>query len=324
MIPVGRPILSTLCLLVLTASVLAGCAENTGDEPIDNGPSIEATETTGGIRGVVVDQSIVPVAGVTVVLDGLGQSVQTDEAGLFLFNGLEAGTYFLTASHPLHDTVQQSAIVEAGVARPPAVRIQLTRLIDETPYISQVAFSGYISCSLNTPAFYSEECGEGVGIPRSSCFLINHPPSCVDNPIMPGERVLQNPSNKAGQEWYMDSKLARSITIEQVWEPSLEVSASEGGKFRTSYHINYVCDPLCGADYGFGSVISNSPLKAYVGPEELVASNFTTESRFTTFTYAADQVGVLLEQSYEMFVTIGYVLPVGEEYSLISGDDKPF
>ncbi len=323
-IRVGKPILSILWLLVLGATVLAGCAESTGDEELDNGPSIDATETTGGIRGVVVDQAIVPVQGVTVVVDGLGITVETDESGLFLFEGLDAGTYFLTASHPLYDVVQQSAVVEAGVSRPPAVRIQLTRLIAEDPYVSIQQFNGNIFCSANVVGAYSEECGEGVGIPRSSCFLINHPGGCVSNPVMPGERVLKNPSNAPGQEWYVDSPNVQTFVIEQTWEPSLEVSASGGGQFRTFYGINWVCDPFCGADHGFGQVVANSPLYAQVLPESFEGLNYTSETRFTTFTYAADNPGLIVEQPYELFVSTSYFLPLPEGWSFLNGDERPF
>ncbi len=321
-----------LLMLLLSTTALAGCAESDADlQAVDSNepPAVEATSTTGGIRGVVVDQAIVPVAGATVTLQSTGATVETDEGGVFVFSGLEAGTYFLEAAHPFYNNVQQSAVVEAGVERPPAIRFQLTRLINAEPYTSTQQLNGYIFCSSNAGApgvgsFYSEECGEGVGVPRSSCFLANHPPQCVDNPVMPGERLLKNPSNAPGQEWYVDSAHAKSFVIEQMWEPSVEVGANGGGQFRTFYGVNWVCDPFCGDDHRFGVAVMNSPLYAQVTAEQLDALNYTTETRFTTFTYAADSPGVMLEQPYELFLTTSYVLPVPEGWSFINGDEKPF
>ena len=324
----GRTASPLLLSLLLFTTALAGCADDggggTGTTGGEEPPTVVATETTGGIRGVVVDEAIVPVADAVVTIDSTGESVETDERGTFVFSGLQPGTYFVTATHPLYDTVQQNVVVEAGVEKPPAVRFQLTRLISETPYLTTMQFNGYIFCSANIVGAYSEECGEGVGVPRSSCFLVNHPPSCVANPVMPGERLLKNPANAPGQEWYVDSPNVRNFVIEQVWEPSLEVSASGGGQFRTFYGINWVCDPFCGDDHRFGVAVDNSPLYAQVPAESFDALNYTSETRFTTFTYAADNPGVILEQSYELFVTVSYFLPLEEGWSFLNGDARPF
>ena len=81
--------------LLVLALLLAGCSEptETPDEPFDASldDELEATAETGVIRGVVVDAAIVPVAGVTVTIDGLDQETTSNEAGAFGFDGLEPG-----------------------------------------------------------------------------------------------------------------------------------------------------------------------------------------------------------------------------------------
>src|SRR5687767_10257567 len=61
---------------------------------------LEATATTGVIRGIVVDEAIRPVAGAevgTTLPDGAGaRNTTSADDGAFGFDGLPPGTYFLT------------------------------------------------------------------------------------------------------------------------------------------------------------------------------------------------------------------------------------
>ncbi|MGB1586705.1 MAG: carboxypeptidase-like regulatory domain-containing protein [Thermoplasmatota archaeon] len=304
-------------MIVLLSVALAGCAEEagTGTGPDDGDPgSVAATDTTGGIRGVVVDQAIVPIVGADITIASTGEATQTDDNGNFVISGLDPGTYFLTVSHPLYDVVQQSVDVEAGVETPAPVKIQLTRVILDDPYASTTAYKGFIFCSMNVVGAYAEECGEGLGYP---CNVPETVFGC-------GDRIGKNDNNRPGQEWFVDSSFARSMAVEQIWDPSLEVSASGGGQFRTFVSINWVCDPFCGDDHRFGVAIMNSPLHFMVTQEMLEAVEFDTETRFTSFTYAADNPGVILEQNYDQFVTVSYGLPLPEGWSYINGDANPF
>jgi hypothetical protein len=155
-------------LAVLSAAVLAGCSGGGSDDPLagagDEAPELEVTETTGGIRGIVVDQAIVPVINARVVLSG-GKNTTTDEEGLFRFIGLEPGDYFVSVTKPGYEAVQQSAAVLAGVADPPLVKVLLNRLTTAQPYIDYYKLDGFYECgfSANTPAFkITDTCDFGV------------------------------------------------------------------------------------------------------------------------------------------------------------------
>lgn len=310
--------------IALLTVMLAGCAEDAGPSEGPDGEepgTVTATDTTGGIRGVVVDSAIVPIMGATVIVQNTGDSTETDENGNFVISGLEPGSHFLSVSHPLYDEVQQGVEVEAGVAEPAPVKIQLTRVVLLDPYVETLAFKGFIFCSMNVVGAYAEECGEGAGYPCTVPVVGGPFPETLYGC---GDRIGKNDQNRPGQEWYIEGPHAKSIAVEQIWEPSLEVSASGGGQFRTFVSVNWVCDPFCGDDHRFGVAIMNSPLYFMVTQEALEAYGYTPETRFTTFTYAADNPGVILEQSYEQFVSISHGLALPEGWSYVNNDPSPF
>ena len=141
---------------VLALVTLAGCAEDSGS---DDGPEqtavddeLKATDDTGVIRGVVVDETVTPVVGATVKLLGPGLSTTSTEDGSFGFSELDPGTYFMEVSKPGYDSVQSSAEVVAGVDRPGILRVLMTRNETSTPYVSISQFNGNLRCGIASPA----------------------------------------------------------------------------------------------------------------------------------------------------------------------------
>ncbi|MEA3166853.1 MAG: hypothetical protein QOJ26_1727, partial [Thermoplasmata archaeon] len=59
-----------IAVLVLVAAGLAGCSSGSKGDPLpdDGANDLQVTDTTGGIRGLVVDQAVVPVSGAHVTL----------------------------------------------------------------------------------------------------------------------------------------------------------------------------------------------------------------------------------------------------------------
>src|ERR1041385_3354718 len=102
----------TLAIL-LSATALAGCATKAGSDPTDEkaleGLKVEATATTGVVRGIVVDTAVRPLAGVDLALRASPTKVlhtNSSATGAFGFQGLESGTYFIKASKPGYAEVQ--------------------------------------------------------------------------------------------------------------------------------------------------------------------------------------------------------------------------
>lgn len=157
-------LLGSLLALALT---VAGCSGSGGGseatesggltpEQIDDaagGVDVEATATTGVIRGVVVDTGIRPIAGATVTLlvGGDSKTAQTNELGAFGFDGLAPGTYFVSATKIGFNTVQQSVDVAAGVSDPSPIRIKLQQDPALVPYYVPYDTEGYLECSTRDP-----------------------------------------------------------------------------------------------------------------------------------------------------------------------------
>src|ERR1051326_5769130 len=291
-----RPILTGL---LLASMLLAGCSSANkgtpaGDTVGQSVPAVQATATTGGIRGVVVDEAVRPLAKVNVALSPGGKNTTTDVGGAFVFSGLDAGTYFLKVSSPLYSTVQQSVDVVAGVSNPPAVKIQLQRLISQTPYLQTLKFDGFIVCSIHTPVVLSEECGEGVGSPNTTCDE-GLPPPCVANPVFPGQRVGHNADNYIQFNFQPDVGL-KSMALEQVWD----ATSTAGSELYTPVGVHWLCAPNCGWD-SVTELNGVSPTYAYVGSDQITKLNITAGENVTMFTWAGDfsqPAGVALQQKF--------------------------
>src|SRR5688572_22037468 len=136
----------------LLLAVLAGCAEDGGPEADPIEPAfeeleLEATATTGVLRGVVVDEAIRPVGGAEVVVTNGGRNMTTTPDGLFGFAAMEPGTYFLAISKPGFLAVQQSAEVVAGESEPPVLKVVLKADENYNPYVTSLVFDGWIECT---------------------------------------------------------------------------------------------------------------------------------------------------------------------------------
>lgn len=300
-----------LGVLTLLAMALAGCAEGATDADDADGPKVDATETTGGIRGIVVDASIEPVAGATMQVLNTDLTTTTDEMGGFVFDRMEPGTYFVEASAPLHTTAQRSVEVEAGVREPPLVKFQLERTVTTDPYMTSLKFEGFLVCSIGHAFFASEECGEGVGVPGVG-------------------RVGGQENNHAQFDFFTDGPLLETMVVEQAWD----ATTADNGDLFTVLATNWTCDPVCDTEGGqeLGSMNGGSPLHMRYDGDEVKAAATGPDIRFSTFTWAdwaagtddPSQTNVVLNQQFDLFVSLFYVLPAPDDWSFLEGDRDPY
>jgi hypothetical protein len=146
-----------LALTAVLALLLAGCAGSPGEPTSDSGGALGEdveveVDSTGAIRGVVVDDAIRPLANVTVKLAEPERFFNTTASGTFSFSGLEPGTYFVEASKLGFTSARQSIEVVAGDRDPPVARMLLTADASTAPYYSEQKGTGYIVCTTSVVA----------------------------------------------------------------------------------------------------------------------------------------------------------------------------
>ncbi|HUR61543.1 MAG TPA: carboxypeptidase-like regulatory domain-containing protein [Candidatus Thermoplasmatota archaeon] len=155
--------MTRLALLLLVASAsLAGCsgkAAKTAADGLDAnaaGIDVKATDTTGVIRGVVVDTGIRPIGNVQVTTQTEGRTLMTNTTptGAFGFEGLPAGTYFLKTHKAGFADTQSSVDVKAGDSTPALTKIQLVADASTAPSFDIYVFKGFMQCSILTGPFF--------------------------------------------------------------------------------------------------------------------------------------------------------------------------
>ena len=180
MLPRAWPLRPSLLVLLVAAPALAGCSGDGGGaeaEGADFTPlELEATATTGIIRGIVVDEAIRPVAGAavgTTLPDGGVRNTTSNADGAFGFDELPPGTYFLQVGKEGYVDVQASADVVAGVAEPPIVKVLLAADPTSLPYVSAHVYDAFVACSFTLVTVSFAACGLAAEQTNNE-FLVNY------------------------------------------------------------------------------------------------------------------------------------------------------
>lgn len=301
---------------ILSAVVLAGCAENSEPTPVEDDTfddvEVEVTDETGAIRGVVVDQSITPVEGalVTFVHAGREMSAMTDAEGRFAFSKIEPGTYFLTVTKLNYDETQSTVTVEAGIEQPPIVKVQLNRLFDENPYMEQFTFNGFFNCAYRIPI--SSTC---VNDYTRICTV--YPPCCPGGCFPELARLVDT------REYITQLEAGwQTFVVEAVWEPSLAGTSNELG-MTVSYAARQ------GASHNWGGAVGENPLyyrtDVLESPSEF-PGDIPKEGLEDLFIFFASGSfpSLSVQQSFEVFHTEFFYGKPPEGWSLVAGDGNPF
>lgn len=286
----------TFALALLALLALAGCA---ADEPSGKDrPQAEPGAGEGTVRGFVVDEAIRPVAGAAVAVrsavGGAGAPVQaeTDARGEFAL-ALPAGAYLLEASHarfaPTRSEVQVAEGFESSVV------LQFEFPAEMAPYHTTEKWDGFVVCSLSTPAFTSEECGEGVGTPAG--------------------RVGKQANNLVRHDFGVDSTDLQTLVVEVAWSPT-----SEAGTSLVVYTVSdWVCDPECDGN-DLGTEHGTSPIHHRVDRDALLEELEQPEPEFSVFVLADDEAGaatLVLNQPFQVFVSKFYRDAAPEGFSFL-------
>lgn len=175
--------------------LLAGCSgeppsagERLGAVELDS-LDVETTDQLGGIRGVVVDEAIRPVAGAAVTLGADAEPLRTNEGGLFSADRLEPDTYFLEAT--ALGFLPARVVVEVYAGQVAEVRVLLAADPSPTPFRQTIKFDGHIQASVPLVSYVVDILLVDL-LDQSHC-------ACA----------LQ-----------VDSGQAETIVFEMVWQPS--------------------------------------------------------------------------------------------------------
>lgn len=320
-----------LVAFVVVVVGLAGCAgDKAPEEPVPvtdfEDLPVEVTETTGAIRGIVVDERITPILGAEVTITGaVTQSTVTDKEGRFVFDGLEPGTYFLAATSSLHTGAQTSVEVVAGVAEPPLTRILLQRLFDQEPFIVQNKHDGFIECNQAGVYYASAPCvTDFTGLVSGN---VNGTGPCNRAGCAPVLRTILRENRgfhiAVNPGW-------QAIIWEMVWEESsatfdtMGVTVSYNVTQRPASH-NYATygskSPLrMQIDLGVDFEPSNAVEPELIAPEGRPDLYYFVGVRQTVFPVP----NVALNQPFQLFSTLFYYGVPPEGWSLVNGDESPF
>ncbi len=319
-----------LSLLVLIGVAFAGCADapaeatDSESENFDD-VDVEVTDDTGAILGVVVDESITPVVGATVVLkmpEGQQEQV-SDESGRFAFSKIPGGTYFLDVTAPLHVGVQTSATVVPGVADPDVLRVQLQRLYSGEPFVNPIQVDGFFQCSqAGMPGYlYSS----------SPCHSQSGAVDLCDNGVcMPQERDFHA---DVADGW-------QTMVFEMTWKPSLAGTSERMGMSVSTYK------PERNTNHWWASVASTNPMRFQLdvgvphdtyqegdGPfGPIPAEGWKDMSYYMSVRPSEDAVcvvycappGLAIEQEFTAYLHQFYYLAAPDDWSVVAGDEPPF
>lgn len=327
--------------------VLAGCSGSggTSGDPSATGPDIaddpgsfddiagDATETTGIILGVVVDERIVPIEGAEITVAGgtlEPKSTTSDALGRFTFSDLLAGDYFLTGKAALHKEIQTSVTVVAGVNDPEVVKLALPRIYQQDPFHVPIEREGYFDCSqalgLVVVWYSSSNC---VADPCPIYKNYVDQLQCNDYPT----RGLNNVTNQE-REWHMDVEAGwQQIVFEQTWTPSAQGTTPRMGMTVSTYKPER--NPL----HFFASVASGNPMRFQfdVGVthdtaqtpdgtlEQIPAEGLQRVSYFSSARGGgATEPGLALQQKFNVYIHQFYYGVPKEGWSFVAGDKPPF
>lgn len=204
-----------LLAAALLAPLLAGCAGGEGDGPLP----VQATPTTGVLRGVVVDEAIRPLAGANVTVpqaDGTARNATTGGDGAFAFDGLQPGGYVVRVRKLGYLDAAVSANVTAGVDEPEAVRIVLGADVLNAPAIDQFSFNGFLQCSVTALVVRAAVCNP-TEFAQPLCVL---PVPVCTGPLanLTEDRFMAVHS--------VGRQSVRFLQSELVWEPTSQLSSS--------------------------------------------------------------------------------------------------
>lgn len=235
------PMRPVLILLIVLSSALAGCAGEPAakeDAEVFKAVETKATATTGVIRGVVLDDSYVPLADALVRLQDGVETLSTTE-GAFVFEDVEPGSHFLEITKSGYALQQVNVEVVAGVDRPPVVKVLMPRDLSDLPFSELFQYAGFLQCGVGLGA-----AGVGRGVnPCAFAESVNTFDTAVRRPVdhIQAEMIWQ-PSSGVGDTLSIGIMNTTTLLPEdhvQVDGPSPQILRVAGDEMPPAHGDDY-------------------------------------------------------------------------------------
>ncbi|MGH2669815.1 MAG: carboxypeptidase-like regulatory domain-containing protein, partial [bacterium] len=142
-----------LAMLLLAVPLSAGCLggdDASAEERVRLKNRAAVSDRAGGIEGLVTDPAIAPVAAADVFVIQTGATTSTADDGSFAFSNVAPGAYTLQVSAEGYIGTELPVEVLAG--RVSTVDIILAVLPSTLPFFQTREFTGFVECSVRTPA----------------------------------------------------------------------------------------------------------------------------------------------------------------------------
>jgi hypothetical protein len=328
---------AALVLVLLSGCSGSGSGSGSGVTEVEGVVTADFSEVEvkvgadrGAIRGVVVDPSITPIPGASVTVAADNRTSTTDQVGRFVFDDLRPGTYFLHVRKDNYHPTQVSVEVEAGVAEPPIVKVQLQPLFDQKPFVQQVTHKGFFTCSQAgaSPIYSSSNCV------TDPCPRVMDPSDCNGLP----SKALDNVTSQE-REWHSDVGPGwQSLVFEMTWEPTSQGTSARLGMVVSTYKPER--DPA----HSFANVASAAPLRiqldlgvehesaATVEPVMVPEEGLQRMSYFVSVRPPEGSVcavlcappGAAVNQDFQVVLSQFYYGKPPEGWSFVRGDPLPF
>lgn len=291
-----------LTAFAFAAVALAGCASGGGDDGGLSGLdqcADGACEEGATIAGHVLDDVSLPLAGANVGIVETGNQTTADESGVFVFTGLAPGTYTLSAVALGYESDAQRVTLEEDERR--EITFNLDPLPTAEPYADVIGpEAGHFHCMVGTPVrITSCNVQDVMGEDKQSVtFELSSPEQWQ---TIVGEMRwtqgtaatstgLANYISYEGRDtshWWCEADGESPIVFQYEREGD-SICTSQGDTDPEPHDTDEVETLIIAADSGFGGLSAENP------PLRLV-----------------------LDQRYELMVSVFYVEPAPEGYSAL-------
>lgn len=302
--------------LVVLVVALAGCVESAASQEksseasatvaLEAGQGIDA----GTIRGVVVDDTQLPVAKVAVQLDA-NATVETSEEGAFEFSNVPVGSHTLSFLKIGYKAVGRKVDVASDEAA--EVRVTLEPIPIDRSYHETKKQTGIVFC--------------GVGTRQPG----QNQTSAKGNICVLAAQAGQENLDRAQIRWFFKFHNSSGFWSETTWQPSTTFTRGMD-LYWTLLLDNGLSTPVIGSG---GS--PTSPMRARIPIKAVYnqLNNTPTQScnkvdcMLLSYHYvrgetlgpsAPADVGVAYNQRYDCWVTVFYNGPLPDEFSILPPD----